>query len=426
MSSLTLSIPARLQLLPLATAFAEHGATSFGFSQTDAMSLGLAAEEVLAALSATESHTEWSLTDFGAYAELHVRFPRVGLQLASVNLARPADSAVESDIDQIRWLLASRAVDRFKLDFSDPRSLKLILRKYRTFPEVEGLERSEILPGDAVEFRAPTYAELHLFCRKVLTLEDQRLLPPFLSRPEQLQVMIESGQVVAELGFTAKGDPVAGLLARAESPRVARLLGPYLIDSTSSSATELLHRMVRRFAKTSTQGLFCEGLDFAFGTSEMERLGRRVLSLPEGESFTLQVGYRTLTEDEGMVVWSSPTWNEYLQERYHKLCLPREVKPLPPKRSEFEQAVLTCDIQAKRSEVLMRPVVPGPDATEVLGRHVELFREEEYQNILFALDVGVPEQMYFSEALHQNGFVPCYLVPNAGKGDVILFQVAPT
>ncbi len=425
LSSLTLNIPARLELIPLATAFAEHGAQSFGLSSTEAMSLGLAAEEILAALSSLKSPTEWTLSDLGPHIEMTVKFPRVGLHLSSVNLAQADAEAVESDIEQMRWLLVSRMVDRFQLDLSDPRHLKLVLRQYRSYPEVEALRETPAL-GQAVSYRAPTYQELHLFCQRALAAEEQRLLPPFLSRPERLQAMTEHGQAFVEVGFDQKGEPVAGLIARVESPRVARLLGPYLVSTTSETATALLHRMVKRFAKSSTQGLFCESLDFAFGKSEMERLGQRVVNLPDGTSFTLQAGFRTLTEDEGYLVWSSPTWRDYLQERYDKLCLPREIKPLPPHRNEFEQAVVSCDIQAKRSEVLMRPVLPGNDAQEVLQRHVDLFRAEEFQNILFALDVGIPEQMHFSEALKACRFEPCYLIPNAGKGDIILFQVAAT
>ena len=63
----------------------------------------------------------------------------------------------------------------------------------------------------------------------------------------------------------------------------------------------------------------------------------------------------------------------------------------------------------------------GKDIQENIENHVNLLKKENYENIIFEIDLGLPEQAYIIDSLFKNNFSPKVLIPSGGTGDIVLF-----
>lgn len=83
-------------------------------------------------------------------------------------------------------------------------------------------------------------------------------------------------------------------------------------------------------------------------------------------------------------------------------------------------SVFTAAFDQKK--ITLRLLLAGNDVKENLIKHLQLFKQENYLNIFFELDLGQAWQAEMVPALLASQFKPCLVMPNAGKGDVVLFQ----
>ena len=60
-----------------------------------------------------------------------------------------------------------------------------------------------------------------------------------------------------------------------------------------------------------------------------------------------------------------------------------------------------------------------------LMRHLQLFRNEGIRNVVFEIDLGSAWKSAVIPCLLRNGFRPVQILPYAGDGDIILFQLFP-
>jgi hypothetical protein len=152
-----------------------------------------------------------------------------------------------------------------------------------------------------------------------------------------------------------------------------------------------------------------------------EKLGEAVFYVSGADPVEKAAYYRQLGEDTGSRVWTHPDLSGYLKEGYRRLYLPREIREVSNMGEHTgDYSVFCCDFHP--GEVTLRPLVAGADADSNLARHLQLFAGENIANIFFELDLGEEWHAQLTPSLLGNGFRPCYILPYAGKGDLVFFQ----
>jgi hypothetical protein len=137
----------------------------------------------------------------------------------------------------------------------------------------------------------------------------------------------------------------------------------------------------------------------------------------------VEAWFRLLHEDTGSVVWVHPNLDAFLRREYTKLVLPREIRiDRPSGETLSRHSVLSAEFDRLKSRVTLRPMWPGADAEENIERHVRLLESEKILNIHFVIDLGQAWQTVFIPGLLHGGFEPRFVLPYAGKGDLVVFQ----
>jgi hypothetical protein len=85
-------------------------------------------------------------------------------------------------------------------------------------------------------------------------------------------------------------------------------------------------------------------------------------------------------------------------------------------------SVVSAEFDKLQAVVTLRPVWWGDDAEEILAGDVKILQSDGIHGIFFELDMGRPWHSRFSPALEKNGFEPRLILPNCGKGDIVVFQ----
>jgi hypothetical protein len=57
-----------------------------------------------------------------------------------------------------------------------------------------------------------------------------------------------------------------------------------------------------------------------------------------------------------------------------------------------------------------------------LAGHVDLLRGEGIANFIVEINTGRSEDTAFADALAETGFVPRLLIPDAGQGDLVIYD----
>ena len=57
-----------------------------------------------------------------------------------------------------------------------------------------------------------------------------------------------------------------------------------------------------------------------------------------------------------------------------------------------------------------------------LAAHLDLLRGEGIKNFVVEINTGRVEDTSFADALEETGFVPRLLIPDAGQGDLLVYD----
>jgi hypothetical protein len=143
----------------------------------------------------------------------------------------------------------------------------------------------------------------------------------------------------------------------------------------------------------------------------------------DGHPVELDAFYRHLGEDLGSAAWCHPLLEGFLASEYERLAFARQIHLV---RDEGEThspfSVLSAELDRSVGSVTLRPVWWGKDASRTVASYVNVLLREDVSCILFEIDLGEPWHSYFVPALLDHGFVPRFVLPLAGKGDVAVFQ----
>ena len=220
--------------------------------------------------------------------------------------------------------------------------------------------------------------------------------------------MVEYGEYGAALLADEKDRVAAGMFWRCGN-KLAEAFGPYIFSDFENLAVQAVEACLRRLARTSMVCMVVQE-----PTPEM----------PDGYFEDLSEGravlYRQLEEDNGAVSYVHPWLAVFLQSRYRKLCLPREVHPVEYQgESQSPSSAFAAQMNRAGGQVTLTPIWVGQDAERVLREHVRALTEEGFAQIVFRLDTGEAGQALLGPALAATGFVPLWVLPWGARGDVL-------
>ena len=424
-----LSLRADTTFLHLAADFAERSAIAFGLEASEALSLTLAVEEIFVYLSRTAApggevviHSRGG----GYYVEIEFLFPAKNFDMKSFNITAKAALDPDADFSETGLLIASRMVERFRFEETDQK-MRLTLTKAKAYPDhcVAGLPPAFPLKGFSIK-EAVDPEELKILVRRVNTECAGQIFPEICRAPGMMVDIVAAGDYKVALAVDKIGHIGGGIIWKWEGTGLIECFGPYLFgqpaDSTMGSA--LLDACIADIARTGAKGLINRFPTPDLPKEYFEPLGSLTFRSGDGESAELVAYYRHLEEDLGGTVWSHPLLDGFLQDQYRKLFFAREILPVK-REGELSSpfSVISAEFDRGQSRVTLRPVWWGEDAHSCLADHVETLRKEKISSIFFEMDVGKSWQCHFTPALLENGFEPRLILPYAGKGDLVIFQL---
>jgi anti-sigma regulatory factor (Ser/Thr protein kinase) len=424
-----LQVYADERFLSVVTGFAESMAIALGFERPEALAITLAAEEIFSHLCRVVLPggvlVEMCCSGGNYYVRVDFSFPADDFDMRAFNITSTVSSGDEVDFEQMGLFLASRSVDRFSMAREDGQGLKLSLIKEKPYPRVEPGAVQAVIAMDTFSLKVPNAEELKFFTELAGASYGDLGPSDIFSYPGKLVDMVEEGDYQAILAVGPAGEVGAGTFWRWISAGAVEWFGPYVFSQAlaESMSAGLLERCIASIARTSAVVLINRFPTPQFPRESFEYLGTVRTCSRDGACIHREAWARLLREDPGSVAWSHPQVREYLLGEYNRLVLPRDVrvvKSLGEKSSRHSAILTACD--RVQGSVAMGPVWFGEDFPRNLGQHVE-FLQGETPNIFFSLDVGQSWQADFVPGLLHNGFTPCCILPYAGTGDIVIFQL---
>lgn len=418
--------------LPVATGFVEKAAHAFGFGDAEALALTLATEEVFAHLyrvALPQGGTiELACTDGGYYLRVDFSIPLARLDLRAFNLTTAVSPDDEAALEELGLVLASRTVDRFWVSQNPGGGHTLSFAKGRRYPKAEGSPPPTPRPLGPLSVRRPTPEELKLFGRLAWLSAQAPLLPEFLGCPGKLVDMVASGEYEAAVAVDRQGAVGGGILWTPLGDRMVECFGPYRVDGGREAdvAEALLDACIGAVARSRALGLLNRFPGPDLPGHHFERLGALAIRREDGSVTEVPTRFRLLGEDLGCVVWCHARLEEFVRQEYSRLVLPRQITPTGHEgEARPPHSVLSAECERPHGFVTLRPIARGADFAQTLASHVALFAREGLPNVFFELDLGQAWQSDFVPALLDQGFQPKLLLPYAGRGDLVCFQLLP-
>ncbi len=424
---ITLNLIARTNLLPVATGFVEKSALAFGLDEAEALTLTLATEEIFAYLcrsGAPERPVVMRCISGGYFVETEFLFQPQEFDMRAFNLTVPPIVDTGKEIGETGLLIASRMVDRFHFA-SDEKGLRVSLTKEKAYPEPPDLTSAVTTPLEGFSIQSPDPEELKELVRLVHSFYKGQALPGNFSYPGKVVDMAAAQAYRASIARDDTGHIGGGIVWRFRTPKTVGCYGPYIFGQPQASAMaqELVDSCIGAVAKTQAVGIMNRYPTQHLPPGYFEQLGTLTVETPVGRYTEMPVFYRHLQEDPGATVWAHPSLVGFLQREYDRMVFARDIKLIRDEgeiRSPF--SVISAEFDKLQAVVTLHPVWWGDDAKETLAGDVEILEHDGIRGIFFELDLGRPWHSRFSPALEENGFEPRFILPNCGKGDIVVFQ----
>ncbi|MFH1490498.1 MAG: hypothetical protein ABII06_16445 [Pseudomonadota bacterium] len=422
-------IPVKEDFLTVATAFVETGAAALGFGKKETVALTLATEEIFSYLckaSPPDRAIEIRCVSKGYYLRLTFLFGAEDFNIRAFNMTASVSFDDESSLDEMGLMIASRFVDRLRFRQEKSGQYELVLVKEKTYPEPDQSPLPRTGPIKDFKIHEPDIEELKLFSRLLNPLYKDQIIPEAFRFPGKLADMITSGEYRALLAFGPTGRIGGGIMWHWSGRKTVDCAGPYLfLEGPDPRLSEsLIEACLGAIAKTPAIGLINRFPTEDLPKAYFEPLGTLTVYSGEGAETILPAYFRQMHEDLGSAVWSHPLLEDFLRQQYGRFVFPREIRKVESQGEEVNPySVLTADIDKSQKLITLRPVRSGRDIETNLNNHLRLFEKEAYANIFFEMDLGIPWHAHFTPALFGEGFRPRLLLPYAGEGDMVVFQL---
>lgn len=409
--TIELNMPFQTEFLAVAAGCVEQSVQAYGLGRAEAMHLTLAVEEVFAFLAARASEEQvlkLQCRNGGYYAEVICHFPGQGLPVSAFNITSTVSSDDERSLSEMGLLLAARTVDRLEIEAENGK-IRIHFIKEKKYPPASS-EPSSLESGGVFRETSPSVEMLKQFAQRVKETYGAKA-PAFFTNPGKVADMVECGEYDAAILTDEKGRVGAGMFWRSVG-KMAEAFGPYVFCETGKLAIAVVESCLRKLARTS---MVCMAVQ--------EPTGEMPQGYFERLAGTGSVLYRQLEEDNGAVAYVHNELAGFLRDSYQYLCLPREVH-LVEHQGEHQSPHSAFAVQMDRpaARAVLTPIWVGQDAQRVLQDHVRALQQEGFAEIKFRLDTGEPEQALLGPALVAAGFVPCWILPWGGRGDIAVLS----
>ncbi len=427
-NSAVIRIPFRAPFLPLAMEFTDKGARGFGYGDREAGGLVLAVEELFsfyAPRAAVASMVEIELEDHGFRLALSISFHAANPDMRAFNLTWRVSHDSEDSLDTLGPMIAARSVSSLRLDFGGDERIVIRMTRDREYPPAGAVPLPPPDVEKSVRLSDPSPDDLRHFAA-MATTSCAPFLPSFLAKPGMVADMLAAGRLSAVLALS--GDWITGgVLWRPLTDTCIELYGPYLFrdDPDDRTLTLLLDEAVGRISRSRARGLLRGQGSLPGHERFFDFLGELEMAGISGHAARSVYYYRQLREESGGVVYCTARLAAFLHEQYDRLCLPRQVRETHGETALARDAsVLAVELDYPRSLAVIRPLCAGRDMAANLAGHLDLLRDEGILNFIVEINTGRGEDTAFADALAETGFVPRLLIPDAGQGDLVIYDHA--
>ncbi len=417
-SNINLALPLQDNLLPFLQRSVEEASRAWGMDDKGALRLTLGAEEIYTFLLARKGSEELvrievTLSDEGASVKLRFTLPKGSLPLEAFNLVSREE---EPSMTGSRYglFLASRMVSSLAAE-EEEGELRISLFVNRSYPSGKALSKEVPSPGPW-RIRVPEAPEAQqLADRAAVRPPEER--PSFVLQHGMAADLLRSPLWGALTALDSENRIGAGLFWERRG-KMAFLQGPWNFSASPSLGEELLDAALGELYHRDFEGVILLNPPKEAPRQRLEILGE----LPKKNGNLQEILYSSLREDTGGPLYLHPSLEEPLREMTDRLCLPRRIhlsEPLPHRIPEASALGVRTDLP--RKEVYLSCLSPGKDGKENLLSHLKILRSQGMERIFFLLDLGRSEDAPMGASLKEAGFVPRFLLPWAGKGDLLLW-----
>ena len=382
-SDVLMTVPAEEAFASVAAQAVQGAGEAFGMPGPIGLALALASEEIIAfaARCGNKRHPVSLICRDGRYRMVvELSIAAADFEPRFFNLPRQVSIDNEDDVKELGLLLTARAVDSFSLS-------------------VEGGE----LPV--------TTDHLARLCRIISCISGT---PSFLLQPGRVIDMVEIGELAGCVAERSDGSIAGGILWASDGDRVTEVHGPYLEPGANAAAEPLVEACLMALARSTTVGVICRnaGMDFPEHLFE-----------PLGSNPNERVLYRELQEDMGALIWVDPGIEPFLAETYHRLGYARQMTRFVDNGQRIpSHSVIAVETLGDQGVAVLRPCLPGADVTNNVTSHRDHLAKAGLRWLMFEVDLGVGWQLSFVHGLLGSGFEPAYIIPNGGRGDLLMLR----
>jgi len=419
-------IPFSAPFLPLAMEFVDKGAGGFGYNDHETAGLVLAVEELFSFYmrqAAVDSSVEIELEDQGYRLALALSFRTANPDMRAFNLTWRVSHDSEESLDMLGPMIAARSVTSMRLDFGSDERVAIRMTRDRDYSAASVVP---LPPPDVVKvvrIADPGRDDLHHFAAMAVS-SGSPFVPAFLARPDMAADMLAAGHLNAVLALS--GDwIVGGVLWRPLTDTCLELYGPYLFTADPDDAilAMLMDEAVGRISRSRSRGLVRRQGPLAGHERFFDFLGELKMTGINANAADSVYYYRQLREESGGVVYCSGPLAAFLGDQYDRLCLPRQLRESNGNSVRLRDAsVLAVELEYPRSLAIIRPLCAGKDMAANLAAHFDLLQSEGIENFIVEINTGRGEDTAYAAALEETGFAPRLLIPDAGQGDLVVYD----
>ena len=403
-----------------------------GLDQSGALALTLATEEIflyLCKVASPDQGVEIRCSGGGYYVRADFLFSVEDFNMRAFNLTATVSIDDEVSLEEMGLLIASRSVERFQVSEDRGKGARLTLIKEKNYPELNAESVPEVKPMPEFSVRSPDPEELKIFVILLNSHYPEQIIPNAFKYPGKIVDMVNGGEYQVALALAPGGQVGGGIVWHWAGLKTIECFGPYIFNQGqgSSMPEDLVEACLGDIAKTPAVGLLNRIPTHDIPQQYFEPLGTLTIFNSRSSVTSFTAYFRQLQEDPGAAVWSHPELETFLRTEYERLAFPREirqVRDLGETKNPF--SVLSAEFDRSQKMVTLRPIRPGADAEKNLVTHLKLIGREALSSIFFEMDLAEPWQTDFTPALLKNGFTPRMVLPYAGKGDIVIFQLSDT
>jgi len=427
-----LRLPNETAFIRLAADFVMQGAIGLGLDQDAAQYLSLAAEEVMTyvvRVGTPNGEVEIHCSTGSHYVQVDISFPFDNVKLRSLNMTATVSLNDENEniLDEMELLIASRMADQFRIHRRPSGHPQLSLRKDFRYPEIaDDIAAAEPSAITSFTINAPDAAQIKWFLLLVNKGFSATCFPKDFLYPGKIVDMTAAAEYQLLIAVSPSGEIGGGVVWKWDGTKTVELFGPYIFNPQSDShmALQLMDACISSVARTSALVLINRLSPEKIPDGYMEPLGTIGIGTQVSQSPRHTVYFREMHEDMGTVSWTHPDLYNFLEQEYERLYFPREIRVTAVEGEAGEaHSVLSADFDRRLQQVTLRPIWPGADRVENLKDHLALIQREGLELVLFEMDLGSSWQAEFAPGLLSLGFQPQLILPHAGIGDILIFEL---